>query len=186
MQNRTLSIFCGLALASAMAMAQSSNPNPAPTNSQNQQSDQQVGIAGQNAPDNSAAPAGQQSPRRPATPRRQARVLARQLGLSPAQQAQIRPIIADRQQQIETLRADQSLTPRDRRLRVVGVIEDSRNRIEALLTDSQKQQFEQMLADRRARRQQQQALPQGQQPVQPQSQQPSQPQDQPPQPPQAQ
>jgi Spy/CpxP family protein refolding chaperone len=186
MQNRTLSIFCTLALASALAMAQSSNPNSAQTNSQNQQSDQQVGIAGQKAPDNSATPAGQQSLRRPATPQRQARALARQLGLSPAQQAQIRPIIADRRQQIETLRADQSLTPRDRRLRVVGVMQDSRNRIEAVLTDSQKQQFEQMLADRRSRRQQQQTQPQSQQPVQPQDQQPSQPQGQPQQQPQAQ
>jgi Spy/CpxP family protein refolding chaperone len=51
-----------------------------------------------------------------------------------------------------------------------GVMQDSRNRIEALLTDSQKQQFEQMLADRRARRQQQQGQQQPEQPPQPQQQ----------------
>lgn len=162
MQSKTLTVFCGLTLASAMAMAQSSNPAPAQTDN----GDQQVGIAGQAAPSNSA-PAEVQ--RRPANPERQARELARQLGLSRAQVAQIRPIIADRQQQIEVLRADQNLAPRDRRSRVQGVMHDSRARIEALLTDSQKQQFEQMLADRRARRQQQQ--PQGQ-PAAPTQQQP--------------
>ncbi len=104
--------------------------------------------------------------------------LARQLGLSRQQVAQIRPIIADRQQQIQILRTDQSLTPRDRRSRVQGVMQDSRNRIEALLTDSQKQQFEQMLADRRARRQQQLAQPQTEPPAQPQEQPQAQPQPQ--------
>lgn len=143
-------------------MAQSSNPAPADS-----QPDQQVGIAGQTAPGNTA---GQQTQRRPANPEHQTKALARQLGLSRAQQAQIRPIIADRQQQVEALRADQSLAPRDRRARVRGVMQDSHNRIEALLTDSQKQQFEQMLADRRARRQQQQAQPQGQPPAEPQQQ----------------
>jgi Spy/CpxP family protein refolding chaperone len=153
MQIRTLSLFCGLALASAVAMAQSSNPIPAQTDSsQNAGADQtqQVGIAGQSAP---TAEAGAQAVRRPASPERQTRFLARHLGLTRAQTAQIRPIIADRQQQVETLRSDSSLAPRDRRARVLRVTEDSRNRIEALLTDSQKQAFEQMLANRRARRQ---------------------------------
>jgi hypothetical protein len=161
MQRRTMSIFCGLAFVSAMAMAQSSNPAPAQTDSQNQQSDQQVGIAGQTAPDNSAA---SQTECRPANPQRQTEFLARQLGLSRAQTAQIRPIIADRQQQIEALRTDTSLAPRDRRARVQGVMQDSRTRIEAVLTDSQKQQFEQILSDRLARRQQQ-----GQQQAKPQA-----------------
>jgi len=175
MQSRSLSIFCGLALASAMAIAQSSSPAPAQTDSApTDSSGQQVGIAGQSAPDSSAAQAGPQ--RHAANPQHQARFLARQLGLSRAQVAEIKPIIADRQQQIESLRSDQTLTPRDRRIRVQGVMQDSRSRIEALLTDSQKQQFEQMLSDRRARRQQ---------PAQPESQ-PPQPQDQPQQQPQAQ
>jgi len=145
MQIRTLSIFGGLALASAMAFAQSS------TAAQSTSADQQVGIAGQPAPGNSAQP---QSQRRHANPERQTKALARKLNLNRTQQSQIKPIIADRQQQIETLRADQSLTPRDRHARMQGVMQDSRTRIEALLTDSQKQQFEQLQADRRARRQQ--------------------------------
>jgi Spy/CpxP family protein refolding chaperone len=41
-------------------------------------------------------------------------------------------------------------------------MQDSRIRIEALLTDSQKQQFEQSQADRRARREQKQEQPQAQ------------------------
>jgi Spy/CpxP family protein refolding chaperone len=160
MQSRTLSIFCGLALASAMAMAQSSNP------AQTDNGGQQVGIAGQAAPSNSAATEAQH---RPANPEHQARELARQLGLSRAQVAQIRPILADRQQQIESLRVDSSLAPRDRRVKVQGVMRDSRTRIEAVLTDSQKQQFEQMLVDRHARRQEQ-GQPQGQTPAPPQQQ----------------
>jgi periplasmic protein CpxP/Spy len=179
MRNRTLSIFCSLALASTLAIAQASNPAPTQTESPNPQSDQPVGIAGQSAPGNSAAPAGQQTQRRSANPQRQTRFLARQLGLSRTQVAQIRPIIANRQQQIQILRNDQSLAPRDRRARVQEVAQDSRNRIEALLTDSQKQQFEQMLADRRARRQQQPAQPPSGQTAQPQSQQSAQPQQQP-------
>jgi protein CpxP len=159
MQSRTLSIFCGLALASAITMAQSANPAPAQTGSPNQQSDQQVGVSPQTAPDNAA-----EAQNRPASPQRAAKFLAQQLGLSPAQEAQIVPIIADRQQQIEALSADQTIAPRDRRARVQGIMQDSRTRIETLLTDSQKQQFEQMVADRRVRRQQQ-----GQQQAQPQA-----------------
>ncbi len=160
MQCRIFSVSCSLALASAMAMAQSSNQNPVPA--QTDSPDQQVGIAGQ------SAPADQQNQRRPAGPQRQAEFLARQLGLSPAQEAQVKPIIADRQRQIQSLIADTTLAPRARRARMQGVMQDSRNRIEAVLTDSQKQQFEQMLADRRARRQQERGQLQGQQPAQPQ------------------
>jgi len=153
MHSRALSLFCGLAFAGATAMAQSSTPAPAQPDSTDQS--QQVGIAGQsNTPDATAQPAAPEQRRRP-TPERQTRFLVRQLGLSPQQAAQIQPIIADRQQQIDALRSDTTLAPRDRRVRMRGVMQDSRTRIEAVLTDSQKQQFEQMLADRRARRQQQ-------------------------------
>jgi periplasmic protein CpxP/Spy len=156
MQSGTLSIFCSLALASAMAVAQSPTPAPAQTNPPDQQSNQQVGIAAQAAPDNSAAA---QTQRRPVSPQRQAQVLARQLGLSREQLAQIMPIFVDRQQRIDALRADQTVTPRDRRDRVKGVMQDSLSRIEAVMTDAQKQQYEQLLADRRARHLQQEQRP---------------------------
>lgn len=65
--------------------------------------------------------------------------------------AQIRPILADRDRQIESL-AGSALSPRDRRAQSRQIMEDSRAKIEAVLNDSQKQQYEQMLAERRARR----------------------------------
>lgn len=83
-------------------------------------------------------------------PNRQAKHLAKELGLSQDQVAQIKPILADRDQQIQSLRGDNSLAPQDRREKMRGIMQDSKSKIEAVLNDSQKQQFEQMLASRRA------------------------------------
>ncbi len=84
------------------------------------------------------------------SPNKQANHLAKKLGLSADQVAQIKPILAERQSEMKTLRADTSLNPQDRRAKVMSIQQDSRSKIEAVLTDSQKQQFEQMLAERRA------------------------------------
>ncbi len=83
--------------------------------------------------------------------------LGKRLGLSGDQVAQITPIIANRRQQMQALRADASLAPQDRHARTRAVMQDSNSKIEALLNDTQKQQFEQMLANRRAHRQNHQA-----------------------------
>lgn len=85
-------------------------------------------------------------------PDHQARMLTKKLGLSSDQQAQIKPILADRQQQMEALRADTSLSPQDRRAKAQQIMQDSKTKIEAVLNDQQKQQFEQMQAESRARR----------------------------------
>ena len=90
-------------------------------------------------------------------PAKQAAHLGKQLGLSSDQVAQITPILADRQQQMENLRADASLSRRDRRAKAKSILQDSKSKIEALLNDTQKQQYEQMLADRRAHRNHRQA-----------------------------
>ena len=91
-------------------------------------------------------------PQRTMDPAKQAAHLGKQLGLSSDQVAQITPILADRQQQMQNLRADTSLSRRDRRAKAKTIMEESKSKIEALMNDSQKQQFEQMLADRRANR----------------------------------
>jgi len=83
-------------------------------------------------------------------PNKQAKHLAKELNLSSDQVAQIKPILADRKQQIDSLRADSSLAPQDRREKMRTIQQDSKSRIEAVLNDTQKQQFEQMLANRRA------------------------------------
>jgi Spy/CpxP family protein refolding chaperone len=100
---------------------------------------------------NQSAPQGGESHGRHAmNPNRQAKHLAKELGLSQDQVAQIKPILADRDQQIQTLRGDTSLAPQDRHEKMRSIMQDSKSKIEAVLNDSQKQQFEQMLANRRA------------------------------------
>ena len=113
----------------------------------------------------SATPAAPQaqaqtSARRAPNPNKQAQRLAKALGLTREQVAQIRPILADRDRQIQQLRADNSLAPADRRAKARALAQDNKAKIEALLNDSQKQQFEQMLADRRNRGRQANQIPQ--------------------------
>jgi periplasmic protein CpxP/Spy len=91
-------------------------------------------------------------------PAKQAAHLGKQLGLSKEQVTQITPILADRQQQLQSLRADASLRPRVRRNKAKEILKDSTAKIEAILNDTQKQQYEQLTADRRSHRNRQ---PQG-------------------------
>jgi Spy/CpxP family protein refolding chaperone len=83
-------------------------------------------------------------------PDRQAAHLGKKLKLSSDQVAQIKPILEARQQQMQSLRSDSSLAEQDRRAKAKEIMQDSKNKIEAVLNDTQKQQFEQMLQERRA------------------------------------
>jgi protein CpxP len=85
-------------------------------------------------------------------PAKQAAHLGKRLGLSSDQVAQITPILADRQQQMQSLRADSSITQQDRHAKAKAIMQDSKSKLEAVMTDAQKQQFEQMLAQRRNHR----------------------------------
>jgi periplasmic protein CpxP/Spy len=158
MQRKYLSIAIGLFLSAGLAIAQAPARNQ-PDQPAAAQDAQQQPLAGENAP-----PMQQQPGRRPHAhnPARVAHRLGRQLGLSQEQVQQIRPIIANRQQQMASLRADSTLTQEDRRAKARGIMQDSRNQIEALLTDTQKQQYEQMLAQRRSQRMQRNSQPQAQ------------------------
>lgn len=118
-----------------------------------------------------SAPAAQSAPpparRRPPNPAREAHRLGRQLGLNAGQVSQIEPVLADRQHQLENVRTDPTLTPQQRRAQARSITRDSKSKLEAVMTDSQRQQYEQMLQSRReARRQrmQQQAPPEQQAP----------------------
>jgi protein CpxP len=115
-----------------------------------------------------AAPADQQPTaqapagggmRGPADPAKEAKRLGKELGLTKDQMAQIQPILQDRANQMQALRADTSTAPADRRAKAKGIMDDSKTKIEALLNDQQKQQYEQMLANRKAKRQQQNQPP---------------------------
>jgi hypothetical protein len=90
-------------------------------------------------------------------PNRQAVRLSKRLGLSDDQAAQIKPILADRFQQMQNLRADTSLSQQDRHAKVHALMQDSNTRIEAVLNDAQKQQFQKMQAERRSHQHNRQA-----------------------------
>jgi Spy/CpxP family protein refolding chaperone len=81
-------------------------------------------------------------------PDKQAEHLAKKLNLTKDQEQQIKPILEDRKQKVESLRADSTLAPKDRHEKMRAIQQDSKNKIEAVLNDSQKQQFEQMMAAR--------------------------------------
>jgi len=107
----------------------------------------------------SAAPA-QPREHRDFDPARQAAHLGDKLGLTGDQVAQIKPILADRSQKMQTLRTDSSLSQDDRHAKAQAIMQDSNSKIEALLTDAQKQQFEQLLAQRHNHQHNRQASPQ--------------------------
>jgi len=140
MLNTKATIVLGAILSSGMLMAQ------APANSSPDTS-----LSAQSAPQNSTQAAPQQGMGRhhEMNPNKQAHHLAKALGLSKDQVQQIRPILADRDQQMQSLRGDANLAPQDRREKMRSIQQDSKSKIEAVLNDNQKQQFEQMMANRR-------------------------------------
>ncbi len=87
-------------------------------------------------------------------PQHQAKRMAKVLGLTPDQVSKIEPILADRDQQVQSVRSDSTLARKDMRQRVHGIRRDSDSKIEAILNDSQKQQYEQIKQSRKANRQQ--------------------------------
>jgi periplasmic protein CpxP/Spy len=87
-------------------------------------------------------------------PAKQAAHLGKQLGLSSDQVAQITPVLADRQQQLQSLRSNNSMLPRARRAKTKEILKDSTAKVEAMLNDTQKQQYEQIIADRKSHRHQ--------------------------------
>src|SRR5258708_5421760 len=128
-------IVLGALLSSGMLVAQApANPNP------------DTQLSTQSAPQ--AAPQQGMGRQHEMNPNKQAHHLAKELGLSKDQVQQIKPILADRDQQIMSLRGDANLAPQDRREKMRSIQQDSKSKIEAVLNDSQKQQFEQMMANR--------------------------------------
>lgn len=144
MQTRNLALLLGAVLTAGTCLAQQADPSQAP--------------AGQAPTAQAPATTVQQAaPRHAMNPDKQAKHLAKELGLTRDQVAQIKPILADRQQQVQALQADNSLAAADRRSKMKAIQQESKAKVEAVLNDTQKQQYEQMLAARRAHRQNQQA-----------------------------
>jgi Spy/CpxP family protein refolding chaperone len=131
MNTKTISMLLGALLSTGAVLAQAPDQSPqsnAPQATQNQQARDHHEV----------------------NPDRQADHLGKKLGLTGDQVAQIKPILEARQQQMQGLRSDNSLAPQDRRAKAQEIMQDSKNKIEAVLNDNQKQQFEQMLQERRA------------------------------------
>jgi len=76
-------------------------------------------------------------------------MLSKRLNLTADQQAKLAPIMADSRQQIHAIFQDSSLSREDRMPKIKAVRNDSKAKIEALLTDTQKQNFEQFQQQRR-------------------------------------
>ncbi|MGA7524929.1 MAG: hypothetical protein WBW84_20940 [Acidobacteriaceae bacterium] len=87
-------------------------------------------------------------------PDRQLAHLTKTLDLTADQQAQIKPILLARQQQMQALWQDQSLSRQDRRAKAQAIQQDTQTQLEAALNDQQKQKYEEMRAKMQARRQQ--------------------------------
>ena len=67
--------------------------------------------------------------------------MTKRYNLSADQQTQIKPILADSQQQMMALRGDSSMSREDKMAKMKSIREDSNTKISAILNDSQKQKF---------------------------------------------
>lgn len=77
-------------------------------------------------------------------PNRQLEHLTRELNLTTDQQAQIKPLLVERQQKMQALFQNQSVAQEDRRTQMRTIAEGTNNSIKAVLTDEQKQKFDAM------------------------------------------
>ena len=133
----------GLTLCSAAAFAQQDNAAPTPDASAPQQGGGHGQWGGHQTPDEQVAR------------------MTKRYNLSSDQQAQIKPILANQQQQMQALRQDSSLSREDKMAKMKSIREDSSTKIQAVLNDSQKQKFAQDQQRRQQQMQQGGAAPAG-------------------------
>jgi periplasmic protein CpxP/Spy len=106
-----------------------------------------------NTTQSAPAPTATTHPAPAPNPNRQVKHLTKALNLTSAQQSQIKPIIADQDQQFQSLRSDSTIAPKDKRAKFMSIRQDTDMKLEAVLNDQQKQQFEQLRAQQRERAQ---------------------------------
>jgi hypothetical protein len=92
-------------------------------------------------PDASAQSGHGRMGRQPMTPDEQVARMTKRYNLSADQQTQIKPIVADTQQQMMALRQDSSMSRDDKMAKMMSIHEDANTKISAILNDSQKQKF---------------------------------------------
>jgi Spy/CpxP family protein refolding chaperone len=79
--------------------------------------------------------------------------MTKRYNLTADQQSQIKPILQDEQQQMQAMRADTSTSRDDKHAKMMSMHQENQQKIEAVLTDQQKQKFEadqQKMQQRRA------------------------------------
>lgn len=81
----------------------------------------------------------------------QAQHMAKRLNLTSDQQTQVLNVLTAQQDQVKGLRGDSSLSREDRHVKMQSIRADSQSKIRALLTDDQRQRFDQMQQQRRDR-----------------------------------
>ena len=106
----------------------------------------------QQAPQAQAAPAQAEGGSRQFDPNRQMRMMTKKLNLTADQQQQLLPILTDRNQQMQAIRNDSSLSHQDRHAKMLTIREDSQTKIKALLTPDQQKAYDGMLQQAREHR----------------------------------
>jgi Spy/CpxP family protein refolding chaperone len=120
-----------------------------------------VGVAAAiGAPQEASAPAQQDktaqtgvkhaSGRRHADPQQQVQRLAKRLQLTSEQQSQLLPILSQRTERAKAIRNDSTLSATDRRAKLRDLRQESEAQIKNVLTDTQKQQYDAMVQQRRS------------------------------------
>ncbi len=80
--------------------------------------------------------------RAPMSPDQQLAQMTTRYNLSADQQAKIKPILEDQASQMATMRSDTSMSQDDRMAKMTSLRTSSQSKIEAVLNDQQKQQYE--------------------------------------------
>lgn len=83
------------------------------------------------------------------SPTRQLKKMTKMLNLTPDQQQQMLPILQDRSTQMKAMQDNTSLSPQQRRQQGQTLMQETNQKLEAIMTDSQKQQYEQAMQQRR-------------------------------------
>jgi len=104
---------------------------------------------------------GQETPQAPSgehmrqwhrmTPDEELQRLDKSLKLTDDQKSQIKPILEDRQKQMESFHSDTSLSPEDRMGKIRSLMKESNGKIRDLLNDDQKKKFDEMQQQGRGR-----------------------------------
>lgn len=82
---------------------------------------------------------------------RQLKHMTKTLNLTADQQQQMLPILQDLHSKMKGMHENTSLSPQQRREQGRTLMQDTNQKLEAIMTDSQKQQFEQQMQQRHQR-----------------------------------